>query len=151
MPTNQTTNYQLSQWVKSDQVKMEDFNADNAKIDAALASHEATLASLTEAVPKLGNCAVYVGTYIGTGVNPVVQTFPGRPVFIVVQDSVNPFAIMASRGMETAFFTKGDNDGFTMVWGPRSVSWRGGSVIGRSLNSPDRPYFYMALLAMDEE
>lgn len=37
MPTNHTTNYQLNQWVKSDQVKMEDFNADNAKIDAALA------------------------------------------------------------------------------------------------------------------
>ena len=36
MPTNQTANYALSQWVKPNQVKMEDFNADNAKIDAAL-------------------------------------------------------------------------------------------------------------------
>ena len=37
MPSNHTTNYSLNQWVKSDQVRMEDFNADNAKIDAALA------------------------------------------------------------------------------------------------------------------
>lgn len=37
MPSNFTEHYQLSQWVKSDRVKMEDFNADNAKIDAALA------------------------------------------------------------------------------------------------------------------
>lgn len=37
MPSNQTSNYSLSQWVKSDQVRMEDFNADNAKIDVALA------------------------------------------------------------------------------------------------------------------
>ena len=37
MSTNKTQNYQLNQWVKSDQVRMEDFNADNAKIDAALA------------------------------------------------------------------------------------------------------------------
>ena len=31
-----TTNYQLNQWVKSDRIQMEDFNSDNAKIDAAL-------------------------------------------------------------------------------------------------------------------
>jgi len=44
MSTNKTQNYQLNQWVKSDQVKMEDFNADNAKIDAALASKASTSA-----------------------------------------------------------------------------------------------------------
>ena len=33
-----TTNYQLNQWTKSDRVMMEDFNADNQKIDAALAA-----------------------------------------------------------------------------------------------------------------
>ena len=31
-----TTNYQLNQWAKSDRIMMDDFNADNAKIDAAL-------------------------------------------------------------------------------------------------------------------
>ena len=35
---NHTPNYQLSQWVKSDQVKMEGFNADNAKLAAVLVS-----------------------------------------------------------------------------------------------------------------
>ena len=34
---NQTTNYQLSQWEPTDRILMSDFNADNAKIDAALA------------------------------------------------------------------------------------------------------------------
>ena len=33
---NQTANYQLNQWEKPDRILMEDFNADNAKIDAAL-------------------------------------------------------------------------------------------------------------------
>ena len=37
MATNQTTNYQLNQWEPTDQVQRTDFNADNAKIDAALA------------------------------------------------------------------------------------------------------------------
>ena len=33
-----TTNYQLNQWAKSDRLRMDDFNADNQKIDAALAA-----------------------------------------------------------------------------------------------------------------
>ena len=39
MPSNFTKNYSLSQWERSDKVLMDDFNADNAKIDAALAFH----------------------------------------------------------------------------------------------------------------
>ena len=35
-----TANYQLNQWVKSDRIQMEDFNRDNAKIDAALKALE---------------------------------------------------------------------------------------------------------------
>ena len=31
-----TTNYQLNQWAKSDRIMMDDFNADNEKIEAAL-------------------------------------------------------------------------------------------------------------------
>ena len=37
MATNQTANYQLNQWEPTDQVLRTDFNADNAKLDAALA------------------------------------------------------------------------------------------------------------------
>ena len=32
----ETSNYKLSQWDKTDRIQMEDFNSDNAKIDAAL-------------------------------------------------------------------------------------------------------------------
>ena len=38
MATNQTTNYQLNQWEPGDAVQRVDFNADNAKVDAALKS-----------------------------------------------------------------------------------------------------------------
>ena len=34
----ETGNYQLKQWEKTDRIQMEDFNADNAKIEAALAA-----------------------------------------------------------------------------------------------------------------
>ena len=46
MATNQTTNYQLNQWEPADQVLRTDFNADNAKLDAALLALDAS---------KLGN------------------------------------------------------------------------------------------------
>ena len=46
-----TTNYQLNQWAKSDRVMMDDFNADNQKIDAALAT-----------MPRIAT-----GTYTGDG------------------------------------------------------------------------------------
>ena len=36
--TNKTAHYQLNQWIGTDPVLMADFNADNAKIDAALAA-----------------------------------------------------------------------------------------------------------------
>ena len=45
-----TTNYQLNQWAKSDRILMEDFNADNEKIDAAL---------------KAKNCQFYTAMYKG--------------------------------------------------------------------------------------
>ena len=38
MSTNHTTNYNLCQWLATDQVKRTDFNEDNAKIDTALKS-----------------------------------------------------------------------------------------------------------------
>ena len=42
---NKTPNYQLNQWDKSDRIQMEDFNADNAKIEAALAQEAAARAT----------------------------------------------------------------------------------------------------------
>ena len=44
-----TTNYQLNQWAKSDRVMMDDFNADNAKIDAALKANADAIAETAAA------------------------------------------------------------------------------------------------------
>ena len=46
-----TPNYQLNQWAKSDRVMMDDFNADNAKIDAALKANADAIHLLNEAMP----------------------------------------------------------------------------------------------------
>ena len=51
---NATTNYQLSQWDASDRVLRTDFNADNAKIEAALTGLETRLALLERSGRNLG-------------------------------------------------------------------------------------------------
>ena len=56
---NQTANYQLNQWESTDRILMADFNADNAKLDAALKAQsdaiaakaaQSTVAALTQTV-----------------------------------------------------------------------------------------------------
>ena len=55
---NKTANFQLTQWEKTDRIMMEDFNRDNAAIDAALKSNAdkaaAALAAATALEGKLG-------------------------------------------------------------------------------------------------
>ena len=63
-----TTNYQLNQWAKSDRVLMEDFNSDNAKIDAALAAKS----------------RVITGTYTGTGKDNREIALGTRPKAVLV-------------------------------------------------------------------
>ena len=46
---NQTANYQLSQWESTDRILMADFNADNAKIDAALKANAEAITAEAEA------------------------------------------------------------------------------------------------------
>ena len=53
-----TTNYNLNQWEDGDVVRREDFNADNAAIDAALKSVSDAAANAPEIV---------IGYYVGNG------------------------------------------------------------------------------------
>ena len=59
-----TTNYQLNQWAKSDRIMMDDFNADNAKIDAALKANADAIAETAAAFPlvKLKDVTLGAGT-----------------------------------------------------------------------------------------
>lgn len=87
MATNQTQNYALNQWELSDSVVMADFNADNQKVDAALATLnsriDTAVAQLTATIPH-----VQTGTYVGTGTsgedNPNTLTFDFKPLYIAI-------------------------------------------------------------------
>ena len=69
--TNQTTNLHLNQWAADDPVKREDFNADNAKIDAALHA----LSTQTNIV---------TGSYVGNGTQNRKITLEKTPTAVLV-------------------------------------------------------------------
>ena len=63
----QTSNYQLNQWEKTDRILMEDFNGDNAKVDAALKALDTNVNAAAVALTKCGNCQIYTTSYSGNG------------------------------------------------------------------------------------
>lgn len=144
MSSKHTPNYNLSQWEKTDQVLMEDFNADNAKIDAALnglrsslngkastsalSGLQSTVSGLSTTLGSKGNCILYTTTYRGTGKygeeNPSSLTFPHRPMVVFLVSGRSRLTLV--RGAASWCDTQGGGSGVVDVtWGERSVQWYG--------------------------
>ena len=78
---NKTANFQLTQWEKTDRIMMEDFNRDNAAIDAALKSNADAMASETAAREaadtalgkKAGLQLIETAVFSGKGKSSVAQ------------------------------------------------------------------------------
>ena len=174
MSTNHTPNYALCQWAKSDQVKMEDFNADNVKIDAALnAQAEAldgkadaseleglvqtvnalsnTVSGQASTLSKKGNCQIYTTTYVGTGPygsgNPNRLTFPGKPLLVLITDGKTAdFLALMPGGLGV---NVGGNSYQTIAaWGSNYVSWYNNESSLIQKNGINYTYYVVALLAV---
>ena len=125
MPTNHTPNYALNQWERDDRILMDDFNADNAKIDAAIKAEvdarAAGDAALRTALNAKGNCQIWVTTYKGTGQygkdNPSSITFPRMPSVVFV---ISDFTLAFYPGQVQARATTGF---LTVSWSGTTVSW----------------------------
>ncbi len=137
-----TSNYQLNQWAATDQVRRTDFNADNQKIDAALAGLES-------------RAKIAAGTYTGTGSygqgNPKILTFPFPPKFVLVieADYTMSYVLKVLRGMTKAQVHAGlnssENEFVTVSWSGDSVSWWNNNSAFAMLNASGRTYYYIAL------
>ncbi len=157
MPSNQTPNYSLSQWSRDDRVLMEDFNADNAKIDAALGEHAAALAALTEASPRHGNCQIYITSYKGDGTNsenfgeshPNSLTFPKKPALVFIFTSTGGLQMTILPFNSTHTVGSG-NRTFTMhiTWNGNTVTWYTDDVFFQS-NWFNYTYHVFAFCPMD--
>lgn len=161
MPTNFTENYQLSQWVKSDQVLMEDFNTDNAKLDAALKAEAdaraAETAALTAALTGKGNCRIEVQTYIGTATaygTAKRLTFSARPAFVFIMGQRD---VRWLNGLSDYPLFLGGYEAvnYQLTLTPGPFHWEGNTaVMGPgdpriTMNLKDDHYFVIAFIPMD--
>ena len=103
-----TQHYQLNQWAADDQVLRTDFNADNAKIDAALAGK--------------GNCRLYTGSYVGTGTKEQSFTFPAKPYFAAIMGG-SFFIIMAHGITSTVSLSGFRQTSVDIAWTGNTASW----------------------------
>ena len=89
MASNQTVNFGLNQWSAEDKVLREEFNADNAKIDAAFKAMENTMSAGLAAAQKAPCCVT--GSYAG-GANSSKTTvnLGFRPGFLVIIRGAEP-------------------------------------------------------------
>ena len=149
-----TTNYNLNQWEANDRVTRADFNADNAKIDAALAAAAS------------GGAKIAAGTYTGTGTygvgNPNSLTFDFEPKLVII---MRPPADYSSYTYEAAVWIRGQPYGnqhfsessggstgrcmsITLNWSGNTLFWYAegsGANAGMQLNVTNQPYYYAVI------
>ena len=128
-----TENYKLPQWVKADQIKMDDFNGAFGKIDAALKANADAAASKAEAsvVTAIAQtladgklCRIQYGSYVGDGTygtanaNRIDCDF--CPLLILVGSSASSL-FRTVRGIDSLYW--GSNRSNTVVWGDDYISW----------------------------
>ena len=158
MPTNHTPHYNLNQWERDDRVLMEDFNADNAKIDAALgAKAEAatvtalskTVSAHTTALGKKGNCRIWTTSYIGDGTTSRTLTFPAKPLmlFIMGENIILRYIYGAQYAMCS---TSGEGGAACpTVWNGNTLTWSFSGGHTYICNRKGEMHYVVALMPVD--
>ena len=138
MASNQTEHYGLNQWAAEDNVLREEFNQDNAKIDAVLAT--------------VGNCHLLQGTYVGTGT--VGKDYPnsinlgGNAALVIIMGG-KYHAIFVRSSAEAEGYINGSARQYVVTWTSNSVSWyniNSTQSPESQLNGEGITYYYVALL-----
>ena len=155
MPTNHTPNYQLSQWERDDRILMEDFNADNVKIDAAIKAEAETRAAETHALAQSRNCQFYYATYVGTGTfgesAPNRLTFPHKPVFVhVAGNRAQCFSAVWNNPYAPDVHASGSSLVLNLTWSGNTLSWYMTNGAGRQFNEKGVTYYVCAVLELEE-
>ncbi|MGN0968963.1 MAG: hypothetical protein ACI4O3_06800 [Oscillospiraceae bacterium] len=120
---NYTENYQLCQWEASDPIRREDFNADNAAIDAALkALADGALKIQVGSYVGTGKCALNGSSLTGT---PPTLTPGFKPSFVLVYGYgyMGLFFRGSSTGTIKNFSSGGSYNSVLVEWSDDSVRW----------------------------
>lgn len=146
----QTPNYALSQWDEQDRILREDFNANNAKVEQALAEQAEQLAPIAAQIGKLGNCQVYASSYTGDGNTAGKSiTFPSRPIIVMISDQMGRYRSIFWQGMTYAPFMYEYGFPMTITWNGNTVSWYYEGNAESNFNVSGTSYYVAALLDMD--
>jgi len=141
MASNQTANFGLNQWSAEDKVLREEFNADNAKVDAALYAR-----------PQ-----ITMGSYVGTGdygsATPNSLNFDFQPLAVaIVQNSTTstrPGVLLLYGQTASAGFGSISASAACMeiriTWSKNGLSWYSKESALDQLNTSDQTYHYFAL------
>ena len=159
-----TENYGLNQWDAQDAIKRTDFNADNAKIDAALGEHSTALNEHAAALALCGNCKIACGSYVGTGVygetNQNSLTFAFEPKLLFVSGSAFAYSsgnsmtltvLIYSEGASGyAHYTGNGNVGGVTTRTGKTIQWYGLAAsattgAGTQLNKSGETYYWIAI------
>ena len=160
MSSQKTEHYELNQWLATDQVLRTDFNADNAKIDAALADKaeasaletlSATVAGHTAQLAQKGNCQIWTTTYTGTGQTGSAHrnqiAFPTVPTMAFVFNTTGDILPLIPGMTGTIYHTSGSGSRLNVVWSGSTVSWylAEGNYAYAQMNSSGVLYWVVAL------
>ena len=131
MASNHTQHFALNRWDLNDQIIMDDFNDDNAKIDAALHDNAAALSALRTTLSTHGTITRFAyGSYVGTGESgqnhPNSLTFDFYPMFIIIMSRA-----AQGRDQSPCFMMRGETVGnstetaasINLSWTDSGVSW----------------------------
>ena len=124
MPSNQTANYALSQWVRSDQVRMEDFNADNAKLDAALKAAEQRSAGLDAKINATAAAAEQRSAGLDAKINATAATAEQRSAAVAAAAEKRSAALDAAKGNCTIEFFSYVGQGRSGMNNPTTITFR---------------------------
>lgn len=163
-----TTNYKLPQWVKADQIKMDDFNGAFGKIDTALKANAdaAASAASAERVTALAqdvgtggkNCRIEFGSYTGTGkygsASPNTLTFDFKPLVVLVGGANSgggtafPATFLRPVALSRSDSATPDHQ-LNVTWGENQVSWYASSYTtiyaANQCNAENTTYYYVAI------
>lgn len=125
-----TAQFGLNQWEMSDRIQMQDFNRDNAAIEAALAKR---------------NCQFYTASYTGNGEATKSWTFPAKPVLVVIIGQVITVLIRDFSIGITQFGSSTHQ--LQATWEENSVTWTNTNNSGVvSANGKNDSYGLFAIL-----
>ena len=149
----QTEHYQLNLWDGSDRILRTDFNADNAKLDTALAEQAAAIAKQAEKLAKCGNCQFYYTSYVGTGTygeeSPCSRTFPHKPMMVTLVEMGKGAILQAVYGCDHAYYLGPSSISLWVSWSGNTMRWYDYAPESQ-MNRENTTYLVLALLALDQ-